>query len=147
MYDALVKEPDDNPAPTIFNAPISTMCDKIQDLSRQIQEEDGTGYGRAWPMYLVSFEVTGFPAIFGNESATEAGWQLNPSRSGGVTCHTTSGMIGAIRMATAENESKDGSRKVLGSQLDGICSEAECSVISTLCCGRCSVWAMRRDYT
>lgn len=113
------------------------MRTRIMDLSRQIQIDDGTGFGRVWDSDCVSFDVTGFPSCVGNVSTHYFGWCIEGTTHSDIR-KSVLGTLGPIWLVTAEKPSPECAHLVIESQLNGHCSTAEEAVLRHINSGNCS---------
>lgn len=83
--------------------------------------EDGSEYGRVWPMDKVMFSVSGFPSKFGCFTSFEYGSDASEVTGNGNE-QTVRGSLGPIWMVEAGDTLSIKRKRNLGSQLNGICT-------------------------
>lgn len=115
LYGDLTSVRDPSDGPDIYDAPILKMRQIIDDLSRQLQVDDGTGYGRAWHGDLIAFDVRGLPSTLGNIKLESAGWHVS-SDPHNQAQSIINGTLGPIWTLSADPPSHDILKQVLGSQ-------------------------------
>lgn len=135
-YEDLVKDRHVDDGPDIYHAPITTMRGDVLDMTRQIQVDDGTGVGRAWPSDTVSFEVRGFPVEFDGNETIESGWCVTTDEidSSAQIVHC---VLGPIWMVTNLEGSGQTIRDVIDSQRTGKILPTEEEAITHLLTGEC----------
>lgn len=135
-FNDLISDGDIEDGPDINRAPMCQMRRYIVDMSNQIQVEDGTGYGRAWPEDTVQFDMRGVDEDATIGETIQNRWGVSFG-SAETTRNMLDGILGPIWTVGADNWSESLLKRVVEAQHSGTCTELEMCVMRQLMTGTC----------